>query len=125
MTTWTSDELSRIEAADELEMAPLRPDGTPRRPVPIWVVRDADDLYIRSYRGAGGAWYRAAQTNGAGHIRSGGVEKDVTLVAETDPGVNDRVDVVYRTKYGRHGGTYVSSMVADTARATTLKLVPR
>jgi len=38
-TTWTSDELSRIEAAPELEIAPRRRDGTLRKPVPIWVVR--------------------------------------------------------------------------------------
>ncbi|MCW2947149.1 MAG: hypothetical protein JWR24_3866 [Actinoallomurus sp.] len=55
MATWTSDELSMIEAADELEIAPLRRDGTPRRPVPIWVVRDGDDLYVRSYRGSDGS----------------------------------------------------------------------
>jgi len=43
-TTWTSDELSRIEAADELEIAPRRRDGTLRKLVPIWAVRVADDV---------------------------------------------------------------------------------
>jgi hypothetical protein len=52
MAAWTSDELARIGTADELQIAPLRDDGTPRTPVPIWVVRDGDDLYIRSYRGS-------------------------------------------------------------------------
>ncbi len=59
--TWTADELERIAAAEELEMAPLRPDSTPRRPGPIWVVRVGDDLYVRSWRGTGGSWFRAAQ----------------------------------------------------------------
>ncbi|MGO4423544.1 DUF2255 family protein, partial [Streptomyces sp. MCAF7] len=125
---WTSDELSNIAAADELEIAPLRGDGTPRTAVPIWVVRDGDDLYVRSFRGSGGAWYRAAQASHAGHITSGGVDKDVTLVEAPDPGVNDRIDAAYRSKYSGYSGysgTYVRPMVADTARATTLKLVPR
>jgi hypothetical protein len=39
MSTWTSDELTRIAAADELEIAALRADGTLRRPVTIWMVR--------------------------------------------------------------------------------------
>ncbi|MFI1330265.1 DUF2255 family protein [Streptomyces sp. NPDC020845] len=125
MTTWTSDELSNIAAADELEMAPLRGDGTPRTAVPIWVVRDGDDLYVRSFRGSGGAWYRAARASHAGHITSGGVDKDVTLVEAPDPGVNDRIDAAYRSKYSRYSGSYVRPMVTDTARATTLKLVPR
>jgi hypothetical protein len=125
MTTWTRDELNRIAAADELEMAPLRRDGTLRKPVPIWVVRDGDDLYVRSYRGRGGAWFRAAQTRHEGHIRSGGVDKDVTFVEEADPAVNERIDAAYRTKYRRHSDIYVSPMVADAARTATLKLVPR
>ncbi|MGW1675011.1 DUF2255 family protein [Streptomyces sp. NPDC002324] len=123
MTTWTNDELTRIGHAEELRMAPSRGDGTPRTPVPIWVVRDGDDLYVRSFRGSAGAWYRAARASHEGRIRSGGVDKDVTLVEVTDPGVNDRIDAAYRTKYGRYGASYVDPMVAS--RDTTLKLVPR
>ncbi|MEU1163805.1 DUF2255 family protein [Streptomyces sp. NPDC005921] len=48
MSTWTNDELDTIGAAGELEIAPLRPDGTPRPTVPVWVVRDGDDLCVRS-----------------------------------------------------------------------------
>jgi len=123
MTSWTNDELTRIEHAEELRMAPARSDGTPRTPVPIWVVRDGDDLYVRSFRGSAGAWYRAARASHEGRIRSGGVDKDITLVEVTDPGVNDRIDTAYRTKYGRHGARYIDPMVAS--RDTTLKLVPR
>jgi hypothetical protein len=125
MTTWTSDELSRIEAANELEIAPLRGDGTLRKPTPIWVVRHGDDLYVRSYRGAGSSRFRAAQASGEGHIRSGGVDKDVTFAQETDPGINNRIDALYRSKYRSYGGTYVDPMVADQARGATLKLAPR
>jgi len=47
MTAWTGEELARIGAADELELAALRRDGTLRKPVTIWVVRHGDDLYVR------------------------------------------------------------------------------
>ncbi|MFJ1807819.1 MULTISPECIES: DUF2255 family protein [unclassified Streptomyces] len=123
MTQWTKDELDRIAAADELEMAPRRGDGTLRGPVPIWVVRAGDDLYVRSFRGTDGGWWRTARAGREGHIRSGGVDKDVTFVHVADSEINDRVDIAYRTKYGRFGGAYVNPMVA--ARATTLRLVPR
>ena len=59
MTTWTSDELARIEAADELELAALRRDGTPRKPVTIWVVRHGDDLYVRSVDGRTASWFHS------------------------------------------------------------------
>ncbi|MCX4461687.1 DUF2255 family protein (plasmid) [Streptomyces sp. NBC_01340] len=123
MTTWTSDELNRTAGTDELEMAPLRRDGTLRGPVPIWVVRDGDDVYVRSFRGTDGAWWRTARASREGHIRSGGVDKDVTFVEVADAESNDRIDTAYRTKYGRFGGAYVDPMVA--ARSTTLRLVPQ
>ncbi|WP_328504641.1 DUF2255 family protein [Streptomyces sp. NBC_00457] len=123
MTTWTSEELDRIADADELEIAPRRGDGTLRGPVPIWVVRDGDHLYVRSFRGTDGGWWRMARATEEGHIRSGGVDKDVTFVEVADPETNDRIDTAYRTKYGRFGGAYVDPMVA--ARPTTLKLLPR
>jgi hypothetical protein len=123
MTAWTSDELSTIGGADELELAPLRGDGTLRKGVTIWVVRHGGDLYIRSYRGRSSAWFRAAQARHEGHIRAGGVEKDVTFVEETDPGINDQIDAAYRTKYRRYA-SYVPPMIGSEARTTTLKLVP-
>jgi hypothetical protein len=46
-------------------------------------------------------------------------------VAEADNDINDQIDAAYRTKYRRHGVQYVDPMVAPTARATTIKLVPR
>jgi hypothetical protein len=99
--------------------------GTLRNPVPIWVVQLGDDLYVRSYTGRGGSWFRAAQVCHEGQIRAGGVEKDVTFVEETDPGINDKIDAAYRTKYRRHGARYVNPIVAPEARATTIKLMPR
>ena len=41
MATWTSDELRQIGTAEELEIAPVRRDGTLRKPVTIWVTGHA------------------------------------------------------------------------------------
>jgi hypothetical protein len=51
MPAWTPDELTKIGAAEELELAPERRDGTLRNPVTIWVVRVGDDVYVRSVNG--------------------------------------------------------------------------
>jgi hypothetical protein len=125
MMTWTSDELNKIGRAEELQIASLRRDGTLRKPVTIWVVRVGDDLYVRSWRGRTGAWFRGAQVRHEGRIWAGGVEKDVTFVEEADPDINGQIDAAYRTKYRRHDAQYVDPMVAPEARAATLKLVPR
>ena len=124
MATWTNDELRAIGAAEELELASARRDGTLRNAVTIWVVRVGDDLYVRSWKGDDGAWFRATQARHAGHIGAGGVGKDVTFVPEADAAINKQIDAEYRRKYRSHGERYVDPMVAPTARATTIKLVP-
>jgi len=123
MSTWTSDELSRIDAADELDLASVRHDGTQRNPVTMWVVRHGDDLYVRSVNGRTSTWFRAAQARHEAHIQAGGVDKDVLLV-ETDD-VDDELDAAYRAKYRRYAESIVGSIVSPQARAATLKLVPR
>jgi hypothetical protein len=39
MTTWTSDELTKIGTADELKIVSLRRDSTLSNAVTIWIVR--------------------------------------------------------------------------------------
>jgi aryl-alcohol dehydrogenase-like predicted oxidoreductase len=41
----------------------------------MWVVRDGEELYVRSMHGRSGAWFRDTQTRHQGHIRPGGVER--------------------------------------------------
>lgn len=123
MHSWSSDQLSRIEDTDELQIQPQRTDGTLRKPTTIWVVREGDEVFVRSYRGPDGLWFRTARASHAGHIRCDGVDADVTSTEVHDPALNDRIDDAYRTKYARHSA-YVPPMIADPARSTTLKLTP-
>jgi hypothetical protein len=51
MTAWTPKELGRIGQAVELQLASVRPDGTLRPYVTMWVVRAGDDPYVRSAYG--------------------------------------------------------------------------
>ncbi len=123
MSAWTSAELDRIDAAEELELASVRRDGTRRRPVTMWVVRVGDDVYVRSVNGRGSSWFRGAQTRHEARVRAGGVERDVELV-ETDER-NSSVDAAYEAKYGRRYPSIVPSIVAAPAREAALRLVPR
>src|SRR2546423_1622951 len=123
MTTWTTDELDRIDAADELEIASLRADGTLRNPTTIWVVRLGDDLYVRSVNGRTGTWFRGSQDRHEARIQAGGVGKDVLLVEADDLG--DETAAAYRNKSRRYAASIDGSVLTPQARAATLKLVPR
>ena len=125
MPKWTDEELATIAQADELDLASERRDGSLRRPVTMWVVRDGDDLYVRSMHGPAGAWFRGTQNRHQGHIRSAGIDKDVTFVVDTDPDLGDRIDAAYRGKYRRYGATIVDGVVNPESRQSTIRLVPR
>lgn len=125
MTTWTNDELNRIGAAEELEIASLRRDGTLRKPVTIWVVRLGDDLYVRSVNGRTSGWFRGVQTRHEGHVRAGGVARDATFVEENDPTTHAQIDALYRAKYRHYPEEYVRACLTTEARSATIKLVPR
>jgi len=124
VTTWTGAELDRIGAAEELELASTRPDGSVRPYVTMWVVRAGDELYVRSAYGSDNPWYRRAQASGVGRVRAGGVEHDVAF-AEAAPDVHAAVDAAYHAKYDRHGPKIVGSVVGPQVQAVTIRLVPR
>ncbi len=124
MRDWTAEELDRIGAADELEIAALRPDGSLRPATTIWVVRVGDDLYVRSYRGRRGAWFRSVLQRPEGRIRAGGLSRDVAF-QEPDDADHAAIDHAYRTKYAGYASSYVDPMVSPDATAATLRLIPR
>jgi len=125
MATWSSSELSKIGNAEELQIASRRNDGTLRNLVTIWVVRLGDDLYVRSVNGRASTWFRGAQTQHEGHIRAGGIDRDVTFVEVDTEELNNQIDGIYRGKYHRYATSIVDSIVSPKARSATIKLVPR
>jgi hypothetical protein len=126
MGTWTTEDLDRIGRTEELQLASLRTDGTLRPYVTMWVVRAGDELYVRSAYGPDNPWYRRAKASGAGRIRAGGMERDVTFAeADTDAGVHAAIDAAYHAKYDRHGPAIVGTVVGDKAAAVTIQLLPR
>jgi len=125
MTSWTAGELTAIGNADELDLRSLRADGLHRAAVTMWVVRHGDDLYVRAVRGRDG-WYRGTRTRHEGHIRSGGIDRDVTFAdADADHSLNDAIDAEYRAKYRSYPASFVDGVTSDQARSSTIKLVPR
>jgi hypothetical protein len=123
MTEWTPEELSTVEATQELRIAPVRRDGSLRKPVRIWVVRVGDDVFVRAAYGPGTGWYRVARASGEGRISADGFEKDVAI-EDADDAVNDGVDAAYRAKYDRFP-RIVDGMTDAEARSLTLRLIPR
>ena len=120
---WTTDELARIGDAEEVGVASRRPDGTLRPYVTIWVVRVADDLYVRAVNGRSNPWFRRAAAAGEGSIRSGEVEREVAFHPAA-PSAAEDITAAYHAKYDRYGPAVVGTVVSAAAVDATFVLVP-
>lgn len=107
--------------AKEIHIATERVNGSTRGVLPIWVVRVGDELYVRSYRGTAGGWYRHVIHRPYAQITIAGIQHRVTFEL-ADPSSRAAVDRSYQTKYGRSGPAV--AMVSDGSAATTMRLVP-
>jgi hypothetical protein len=123
MPTWPTDQLERIGAAEEIRLASRRPDGSLRPYVTMWAVRAHGDLYVRSAYGPDNPWYRRATASGAGRIRAGGIERDVSF-AQASPGVQHDIDAAYHAKYDRYGSRIVGAVTGTAAHGVTLRVIP-
>jgi hypothetical protein len=121
---WDSHDLDTIGAAEEIDLASERPDGTMRPFVTIWAVRDGDGLYVRSAYGPRNGWYRRALASGKGRVRAGGIERDVTFTP-ADPATGPALDRAYHTKYDRHGPAIVGTVVGPDAARVTIQVLPQ
>jgi hypothetical protein len=121
---WTPADLQSVGAAEELQIASLRPDGTLRSYITIWVVRSGDEIYVRSAHGTENPWYRRALTSGTGRIRAAGIEREVQIARANDAD-DAAVDAAYHTKYDRYGPKIVNTVVGPSAARTTLRLTPQ
>jgi hypothetical protein len=78
---------------------------------------------VRSAGGPERPWYRHARASGAGRIRAGGIERNVTF-GDAPGGAHEAIDLAYHSKYDRHGPGIVGHVVGTGAHGVTLRLVP-
>jgi hypothetical protein len=120
---WDSERLERIGAADELQIASRRDDGSLRPFVTIWAVVVGGDLFVRAAYGPETGWYRRALASGTGRIRAGGIEADVTF-ADGGGAAPSAIDAEYHRKYDRFGARDVDPIVGEGVYGLTLRIVP-
>jgi hypothetical protein len=120
---FTADELKRIDEADDLHIAPFREDSTTYgTPTWIWAVVVEGDLYVRAYNGQNSRWYKSAMKQKAGRIQAAGMIKEVAF-EPVEGDINAQIDEAYKKKYS--DSPYLSPMIANQAKAATVKIVPK
>ncbi|MCA0919248.1 DUF2255 family protein [Pseudooceanicola nanhaiensis] len=121
---WTAEEAAIFSTADDVRVAPHRPDGvTPGTPTFIWSVVTNGRLFIRAYSGTGSSWFRAACAQGTGQLTIAGETREVSFLRVTDATLNAVIDAAYQRKYA--SSRYLAPMISAHSRAATVEVLPR
>jgi hypothetical protein len=120
MTRFDADALSDLQSAKEVR---IRTDKHPDSAVVIWVVVADDTVFVRSFRGARGRWYRDLATGGDATLEVGSRRLAVRAMPEHEPAAIERASREYLAKY--RSSSYAQAMVNQDILATTLRLEPR
>lgn len=118
---WDTASARHLAEAGEIGIVVPAPDR-PEVRTPIWIVAVDDHLYVRSWKGDAGIWFRRAHRYGTGSIVAAGQRHEVRFTPADDPDLNARIDDAYRSKYGR--SSYTQTMTRPPATATTMRVDP-
>ncbi len=109
-----------LDRTKEVDVETRSPQGRVHA-VPIWVVVDENDVFIRTYRGKTSRWFRELLASG-GALVANGRRIPVRAVVATDPESIKRTSDGYRKKYRK--GSSLDSMLLPEALDTTVRLEP-
>jgi hypothetical protein len=118
--TFSKDTIALLDRSNEVDIETRSPKGT-MHSVPIWVVVDGDDVFIRTYRGPTSRWYREILAS-PGALVVNAKRIPVRAVAAADSASVKRTSDAYRKKYRK--GSSLDSMLVPLVLPTTLRLEP-
>jgi len=119
--SFSSDDLARIGAAEEVDIETQAPEGPTHRTT-IWIVVEGEDVFVRSVRGAAGRWFQEATANPAVAIHVDGRRLAATAIPATDPDSMERTTRAVIDKYTGIEG--FESMQNPDIFGSTLRLEP-
>ena len=120
MAKFDADTLRELRNVQEVA---IRTEKHPKSAVVIWVVVADDEVFVRSWRGARGRWYRDLAAGGPATLEFAGRRLAVQALMATDPDAVARASREFLRKYQR--STHAQEMVRPETLPTTLRLEPR
>jgi branched-chain amino acid transport system substrate-binding protein len=120
MTNFAADALHELRDVGEVR---IRTETHPRTAPIIWVVVAGDEVFVRSWRGAEGRWYRDLAAGGHATLEFAGRRLAVQAIPTNDTDAVARASREFLTKYRR--SPHAREMVRSDILSTTLRLEPR
>lgn len=120
MAAFDAEVLSALRAVREVA---IRTDKHPENAVVIWIVVVGDEVFVRSWLGARGRWYRDLAAGGNATLEFAGRQLRVRAIPAGKPGPIDRASRQFLEKY--RSSSHAQEMVHPETLPTTLRLEPR
>jgi hypothetical protein len=120
MAKFDPDTLRELRDVRELR---IRAGKHPKTGVVIWIVVADDEVFVRSWLGARGRWYRDLAPGGPATLEFTGRRIDVQAFPASDDASIARASAEFLRKY--QPSSHAPEMVRSEILSTTLRLEPR
>jgi hypothetical protein len=112
-----------LDALREAKEIRIRTGKHPDSAVVIWIVVADNEVFVRSFLGTKGRWYRDLAAGGPATLEWGGRQLAVQASPAGDAASVERTSRAFLTKY--RTSSYAQAMVKPDVLGTTLRLEPR
>ena len=120
MATFDADALGALRDTQEVSISTEK---HPQSAVVIWVVVAGDEVFVRSFRGPKGRWYRDLAAGGPATLEFAGRRIEVQAFPAGDAASIARASAEFLRKYQR--SSHAREMVRSEILSTTLRLEAR
>ena len=120
MANFDADTLRELRDVRELR---IRTEKHPKAAVEIWIVVPGDEVFVRSWLGAKGRWYRDLATGGSATLEIPGRRIEVQAFPASDDASIARASAEFLRKYQL--SSHAREMVRSEILSTTMRVEPR
>jgi hypothetical protein len=119
----TNFDAKTLRELQEVQEPRIRTDRHPRSAKVIWVMVDGNDVFVRSWLGARGRWYKDLAAGGTATLEFAGRRLAVRAIPAGDDASVARASREILQKYRQ--SSHAQEMVRAEILPTTLRLEPR
>jgi hypothetical protein len=112
-----------LRALRDVQEVRIRTEKHSKSAVVIWVVAADNEVFVRSWLGTKGRWYRDLAAGGPATLEFGARHLAVQVIPARDPGAIDRASREFLRKY--QTSSHAQEMVRPEILPTTLRVEPR
>jgi hypothetical protein len=121
--TFDSATLDKLRNVEEIRIETASPGTKTKHRATIWVVVVEGEVFVRSFTGPKGKWYRNVMANPEANLEVEGKTIHVKAIPVSDQKSIEAVSQAYLEKYS--GSPYAKDMVRPEVAPTTRLLEPR